>query len=212
MQLSDIRTEVRLRAGMDANDGMATDATVNSLINAALRQVAATRDWDWLYASETINSVDGTSSYARATGARKTDRILDDVEQRHLQHVSKRQAVRYLDRLPATITNQIPRAWYVENNRIVLVPTPTSARAYTHHYVDSETALSLDTDTPKIPDAYIDIVVIKAALMLTARTDNTSQFRLLKDEERQMMDAMQDEAMQARAPVTTDSRRDWWLR
>jgi len=205
MQLSDLRTAVRSRAGIDPADGMLIDSVLNSFINGAVRQVAIMQDWDWNFASETITSVIDQDSYDRAARATKTDMVVDILDGGLLQQTSRAMAVRFQDR------GSIPRFWYVLAGKLHLSPTPKTVRTYRHVYVTSEAPLSANDDEPSIPDYAIDLVIVKAALMATARTDNTSQQRLLAEEEKDLIDALDDEARRSRGSATIHSRRDWYV-
>lgn len=207
MQLQDIRTKARQSAGIDDADAMAADTLVDSMVNQAIRQVSSLRDWDWLYSSETINSVNGTAAYTPAADWRTTVRVVDDADGGMLKRISPDASARYTRRLTLR-----PLFWYVEGGDLYLSPPPTTARAYTHTYIKTETTLSNDTDEPDIPDWAIDLVIIKVALKLAARMDNTSQFRLLQAEERETMKALEGEARRARGAQPVNSRRDWRMR
>lgn len=203
MQLSDLRTAVRIRAGFDSADAMATDAILTELINASIREVTNARDWDWNKSSETINTVAGTAAYARAADCRTTVRIEDATDKELLRQTTPKNAVRYKD-----FTGR-PAFWYVEAGQINLVPTPNTVRALTHTYLASETALSGDSDEPDIPDYAIDAVIIKAAMKLAARTDNTSLQRLLAQDHRDVMEGLANDARRAKGAPIIDTRRDW---
>lgn len=207
MQLSDMRTAVRERAGLDSNDAMVPDTVVTGFINGALRQVAMMQDWDWNWSSETINTVVGTDTYARAADARKTDVVSNTTTGDVLRQVSKRLGLDYTD-LGRTGP---PRYWYVQGGQLVIVPIPDQVYALKHVYVATEPTLVNDTDEPDLPDWAIDIVLVKAAIMVTARTDNTSQQRLLEQEERDILDSLDDEAKRSRGSVAIDRRTDWRL-
>ena len=133
--------------------------------------------------------------------------VVDAEDNALLEQISKRQAVRFNP--GSTQTRSLPRFWYVEGGSLYLVPTPTSARNYTHVYVATEPTLSLDADEPDIPDYAIDLVVIKAAIMVSARTDNTSLQMLLQQEEKDLLDSFYDEARRSRGSVVPQTRRDW---
>lgn len=211
MQLTALRTAVRERAGIDANDATVANTVLNGFINSAVRQVAMMADWDWNYASETITSVAGTAEYNRAAAARKTDRVIDIADGGLLQQISKKQAVRYSEPVGSPLGGAWPRFWYVEGGKLVLVPTPSTVRTYKHVYIAAETTMSADTDSPAIPDWAIDLAIVKAALMVTARLDNSSQQQLLQAEERDLIDAIMDETRRARGSAIIESRRDWSL-
>ena len=206
MELDDIRNEVRIRAGVDGQDAMAADSILTSLVNASIREVANMRDWDWLVASETINTVVDTDAYARDALAKTTIRVEDVARGELLRIVTPRAAARYND-----ISGR-PVFWHVEAGQLVLVPTPSEVRAIKHVYIRMETALSGDTDEPLVPDYAINLVIVKAALRVAARMDNTSQYRLLADEERDVTYALQNEVRRGKGAPTIDSRRDWTRR
>lgn len=208
MQLSAMRALVIARAGYDSTDGFATSTVVNGFINAALRQIAMIQDWDWLYGSETITTVANTAAYARHASARKTDRVIDIADGGLLRQINKGAAARYAEGTTHP-TTALPRFWYVEAGQLVLIPTPRTVRTYKHVYVGGETSLSSDSSEPTLPDWAIDIAIVKAALMLATRTDNTSQVQLLAQEERDLLEALIGEARRARGHAIPDSRRDW---
>lgn len=211
MQLVDLRRNAKQRAGLNVNDAFVVDAVITDFVNAAIRQVAMMQDWDWNYSSETITSVVDQPAYARAADCRKTDRVIDIADAGLLEQISKKQAVRYLPEA-STLRGVIPRFWYVEGGQLILIPTPTSVRTYRHVYVAAEPTLSADADVPDIPDWAIDLVIVKAALMITARTDNTSQHQLLEREEKDLLEALADEARRARGSAIPQTRRDWAMR
>ena len=203
MQLTAIRDEVRNRAGMDSADAMLSDTVLNDFINAALREVNNMRDWDWSVINFDITTIVGTAAYARPVAARNTIRIVDEDEGYLLMPITADAATRY-----AGVTGR-PRFYYVEAGAIYFVPTPNSVRTYNHYYYNSETTLSNDTDEPTIPDYAIDLVVIKAALMATARMDNTSQHMLLRQAEKNLSESLQDDARRSKGSPVINTRRDW---
>ena len=206
MQLQTLQDEVRIRAGVDGADAMATDAILTSLINAAIREVSNMRDWDWYVTSETITTVVGQIPYARNAAARKTIRVEDGVSGELLVPVTAEAAARYNDH------EGYPALWFVGGGSLHLLPQPSVVRAIKHVYTTSETALSGATDEPLIPDYAIDLVIVKAALKLAARMDNTSMHRLLAKEERDVIDTLQDDARRSKPAPAIDTRRDWYVR
>lgn len=205
MELSDIRTEVRDRAGLDSSDAMLTDAVLTRLINASLREVSNIRDWDWLMARETISTVVGTTVYDRAADAKTSTRLTVPIgeDTRLLRLVTPRAAAAY-ERYSGR-----PAVWYVQAGQIFIYPKPSKVYDLTHDYIATETALANATDEPLIPDYAIDLVIIKAAMKVTARTDNTSQHRLLADEERDVLASLTDDARRSKGAPMIDIRRDW---
>lgn len=203
MQLSVIRSEVRTAAGFDATDAHASDTQLNSLINRALRVVNGMRDWDWRKASETINTVVGQETYARDARAIRTVR-LEDVERGDLlEMITPQVSSRYND-----FTGR-PTFWFVEAGQIHLTPTPSEVRAIKHTYLRNELTLVNDTDEPLVPDDAIDMVILHAAVALLARTDDTSQMRLLENEYQKAVEAQERNARRAKGSPIIHTRRDW---
>jgi len=203
MQLSAIRTDVRVAAGFDASDPLASDTQLNSLINRAVRTVNAMRDWDWRKASETITTANGTTAYARNARAIRTIRIEDTEEGDLLEMITPEAATRYND-----MTGR-PVFWFVEDGEINFVPTPDGVRTFKHVYLQDEATLSDDTDEPLVPDDAIDMVILNAAISLLARTDDTSQARLLERELTRVSEAQLKNARRARGAAIVKTRRDW---
>lgn len=206
MQLSDIRNEVRFRAGVDANDGLATDTVTNSFINAALREVYSMTDWDFLVATETISTVVGTIEYTPAATWKTTIRLEDAEIGFSLQEVVPAQGARYLNE------NGRSSMYYIEGGQIHLLPNPAQVRDITHVYYQAPAALALDTDTPVIPDWGIDAVICSAAVKLAARADNTSQHRLLMQEKKEYQKYLKDEARRSKGVPAIHTRRDYYFR
>ena len=203
MQLQAIRTEVRDRSGVDSADGMAVDAVLTRLINSALREVANMRDWDWLKAEETITTVVGQTSYARNAAARVSTLLIDDQYSEVMRLVTPRAAASY-----ARYDGR-PMVWHVQAGSLIVYPKPSTVRTLTHTYLRIEPALVDDTDVPIMPDYAIDLVIVKAALKVAARTDNTSQHRLLSQEEKDIIESLASGARRSKGAPIIDSRRDW---
>ena len=203
MQLQAIRTEVRDRSGVDSADGMAVDAVLTRLINSALREVANMRDWDWLKAEETITTVVGQTSYARNSAARVSTLLIDDQYSEVMRLVTPRAAASY-----ARYDGR-PMVWHVQAGSLIVYPKPSTVRTLTHTYLRIEPALVDDTDVPIMPDYAIDLVIVKAGLKVAARTDNTSQHRLLSQEEKDIIESLASGARRSKGAPIIDSRRDW---
>ena len=62
--LVQMRGLVRDRCGLDSTDATATDSIVNSLVNTALRHVAAEFSWDFHKPFEDLAFAAGTASVA----------------------------------------------------------------------------------------------------------------------------------------------------
>ena len=77
-QLSDIRTEVLETAGLASDDSRFPSATLNRIINRALRSVSAEHDWPWNQAQTTINTVASTATSDLPSNTSKIIRLAID--------------------------------------------------------------------------------------------------------------------------------------
>lgn len=208
MQLTDIRTAVRYRVGIDDQDAMVTDGVLNSFINASLREVANIRDWSWYEDKKEIGvaaSTDnlGTNPFGPTYKARgiKQVRVRDDY--RVLRQVSPNYGQKYRD------YEGDPLYWYIEDNMVFVVPVVKELTYFDVVFMVPETELASASDEPLIPDHAIDLVIIKSALKVAARLDNTSQMQLLEREERDVLEALADDARRSKGPILLERRTDW---
>lgn len=203
MQLSDIRNEVRVRAGFDDGDPFASNSVLNILINASLRSINGKADWDWRKATETINTVAGQTSYAVNSRAVSSVRVEDTSVRNELTMINPDAATEY-KRLEGR-----PHYWYIEAGQLNVVPTPQDVRALEHTYLRSEETLVNDSDAPLIPDDMIDLVILRTAVSLLSRSDDQSQRGALYAEYRTLLDDVMRNVRRAKGSPKSRSRRDW---
>lgn len=203
MQLSDIRTAVRAVYGIAANEGNASDTALNELINAALREVTLQYEWHWNEATETITTVAGTASYSRNAACRKTIRVVDTVNGRQLLQASPKWVTRWRN------VDGTPVYWWIEDESLYFAPKPAEAKGYLHVYQATETALSLDTDEPSLPDWATDLLIARAVVKLAQRLGDTTKMRMAQMEEEKAQDRMVDDVRGVDGPPRRQGRRDW---
>jgi hypothetical protein len=201
-QLQTIRTEVLETAGLATDDARFPDATLNRIINRALRTLSSYHDWPWNQDSETITTVASTVAYTPADSAwSKTLRLRYD--NRDLLRYQPRDAARY-----ANITGS-PVGYYVEEDQIHIIPTPDGAYSIEHVYSEYETALSDDTDTADLPDRYIDWLVWEAVKLVAARIRDMDLFAMADRQTDDWMKRAHDEALRTKASIKVKTRSDW---
>ena len=74
-QLQTLRTEILETAGLAADDARFPDATLNRIVNRALRQISSEAEWPWNQASETITTAADDAEYSPAVAWTKTIRL-----------------------------------------------------------------------------------------------------------------------------------------
>ena len=202
-QLQTIRTEILETAGLASDDSRFPDATLNRIINRALRQIAATHAWPWAQGSETITTVANTQAYTPTSGWYMTRRLR--YSNRDLKEMSPAEAAAYANDTGA------PIAFFVEEEQVHLVPTPDGVYSIEHIYYDYITALSGDTDTPALPDRYIDYLVNTALIQVAQRIRDNDLYAMADRERTKWERRTGDEVRRSLKTMAPAGRQDWGI-
>lgn len=152
-----MRTAVRTRMGVPAADAFYTDAVLTDLLNEALFSVSSENDWPWLRATETINTVSGTSIYTPAANWNRTKNLVISGYE-PLVWVSENE-------LDVITGSGAPERFTMNGDTIEMKPIPDGVYAVTHRYWRNETILSADGDTPAMPASFHYSIVAFAAYL-----------------------------------------------
>ncbi len=200
-QLQTIRTEILETAGLAADDARFPSATLTRIINRALRQIAADHRWPWQQGSETINTVANTEAYTPASNWAQTKRL--QYEDRDLHEYSAAEAAEFANDTGA------PQGYYIEEDQIHFVPVPDGVYAVTHIYHDYITALSGDTDTPELPDRYVDYLVNVALIQVAQRIRDLDLYSMADRERTKWKRRAGDEQRRSSGTTVPEARTDW---
>jgi hypothetical protein len=200
-QLQTIRTEILETAGLASDDARFPSATLTRIVNRALRNLSAERDWPWNQAVETLTTVANTQGYTPDASWQKTLRLR--YENRDLKQYQARDAAQFNDDTGA------PVAYFVERDTIFLLPTPDGVYSVEHVYSAVETALSGDTDTPALPDRYIDWLVSMALIQVATIIRDTDLYSLSDRERRRWSQIAADEQRRTTSSMKVQARSDW---
>lgn len=159
--LTDLISRVRDRGSFSSADVGLTDTRITTAINAALKQIAAERDWPWLFASETITTADGTATYTPHATWVRTDSIIDSLLGESLVQRQSEEIARYVSR-------DRPVCYAVFGDQLLLGPTPDGVYSLIHRYVKKENTLTSGANTPLIPNAFDEGVVEWATMLCHA--------------------------------------------
>lgn len=203
MQLQDLRTEILETAGLAADDSRFPDATLNRVINRALRQIGSEAEWPWNQASETITTVADTIAYTPAAAWTKTIRLA--YKGNDLTEYQAQDAQQYAE------DNGTPFGFYVEEDQIHLVPVPDGVYDIEHIYQGIETALSGDTDEPNLPDRYIDWLVFTAMIQVATRINDTDKYSMADRERKYWRQRVYDDRRRSKKNTAPKTRNDWWV-
>lgn len=195
-QLSDIRDEVRERAGIATGDTNVTDAILTGLVNAANRKISLLHDWPWLIQEDAdwTALVAGQRKYADTVPVdewRKTLFIVVDDDQilRAKQPVDIH---RYAQQ------NGFPYFYAVQGTDIYVSPTPDTAYSVLHVYVKETATLVNDTDVVEVEDWAIDLLIEQAVVLVAKRLRDRDLARQHEEELARTLTSIQDEVRRTR--------------
>lgn len=175
MELSDIRAEVYLNAGIPSDDDRVDATAIRDFINGAIREISATRDWEWLKTVDATNVITilDQSDYTPPANWRRTIGITinnsRDIPARTPREINSRQ----FESGPVEF-------FTIEAGILRFSPKPDIAEDIRHVYLKGETALSAEDDEPLVPDNYIDLVIWGAVKRVHIRLKDTGSFRVAK--------------------------------
>ena len=202
-QLSDIRTEILETAGLASDDARFPDATVNRIVNRALRQVSSEHDWPWNQVSGTLSTVADTQSTAFPSSLSKVLRL--EIEGRNLLQITAAEGGTY-----SQDTGR-PQAYFIEGDEIHWAPVPDGVYTVNITYTVYETALALDADTPNLPDRFMDWLVQTALVQVAQRIRDTELFSMADRERRMWSRRAADEVRRSSQSTRIKTRSDWFV-
>ncbi|MEE9125355.1 MAG: hypothetical protein V3U14_12830 [candidate division NC10 bacterium] len=200
MQLSAIRTEILDAAGLASDDVRFGTATLNRMINRALRSVSKEHDWPWLQSSGTITTVADQTAYTQASPWRKTIRL--SYQSTSLQQIGPLEAPNYFD-----LTSKNPTVYYMEEQQVHLLPTPNAVFSVDHSFLTFEVALSGDTDEPALPDDYMDMLFARALMLVAIKLRDSELYNLAGEDWKLWIRRTADDVMQSKGPLKLTVRR-----
>ncbi len=175
MDLDAIVAEVYLNAGIPTDDDRVDAEDVEDLINGAIREISSTRDWEWLKAVDATNilTILGQSDYTPPSNWRRTIGITlndsRDVPARTPREINSRQ----FESGPVEF-------FTIEAGVLRFSPKPDLIEKIRHVYLRAETALDTGSDTPLIPDNYIDLAIWGAVYRVHIRLKDTQAYRIAR--------------------------------
>lgn len=156
----------QLRSAVGSQSGLAlSSAAATTIVNQALRQVAAEADWPWLDLEET-----GTWPATDTTTLNASAKAVHSVKVGTLRFDPMPEQDASLD-----WNERIVKGYSVADRELRVAPQPEEGTAYTIWYVAYENTLAADGDEPLIPDAHADAVVMLACSMAHDRPEGDAK-------------------------------------
>lgn len=188
MNLGELRTEIKNRLAIpSAGDGLITDTFVNSSINSALRVITTTRDWPWLLSTAQL-AFPGNVGYAElpCEFVRAKELVIDD------------NRVPFVDVNQFIEQNQVgyPYVWTIIGSQVKIWPVPTTLTVATMYYYQAEPKLTVDTQSPIIPDFLQGWIVAYASYLCALRRQDEGTAQIYFGESNDLLNRMRDDVRQ----------------
>lgn len=171
----DYKKAVRRTLGLGDTDTTALpDDDTLAAINDGLKAISMEWEWYWLFTTVTGSTVAGTATIAAPAGYLRT--VSFDIGGNIMTERT------FAELYGRETTSGEAMEFALAGANLHLWPTPEAVVAYSLTYYRSEPALTLDADTPLLPDAYSPWLVAEAALRLALRTNSTDKYTILQEE------------------------------
>ena len=169
VNLGQLRTAVRLRANVPANDGIWTNAFVNDAINTALADLSLEQPWWWLQNTATPTATDGAVTLSGLSPVPRdiSHVFVGDVE-------AKKVSVAESDLTAVSGPVDARYTWSVWGQSLQIRPEPSASETITMRYYRDEPVLTADSDTPIMPAAYHPVIVERACAIGFESLDDQS--------------------------------------
>ncbi len=201
-------TAVRTQGGWTTDDGVLTDAVVQSFVYEALQAIAIERDWDWQETTETIATVAGTDAYTPGATYGKTLglRITSEYGP-HLRYVSLEEADGYLRNADA---RGEPQVYTTYGGQLLLRPIPDAVYSLKHYFQRVEPALSSDSSEPLMPAQYHPAIVHLATSLAWDRVGDEMRASAERGLYKAWSDRMVDDRRRTTRPKKVRPRDGHW--
>lgn len=157
MQLSTMRDTLRTKVGSPSLTDV-SNATLTRVINAAYREIGAKYPFNELRCIKTFATVAEEARYTVPTDLAVLFRVWDDTNKIKLA----KRGVRFLATLPKGTPSGLPRNYVRTKDFIQLIPTPSEVITISLFYLTEVADLVDDADTPVLPLAWHDGIILKA--------------------------------------------------
>lgn len=201
--LSVIRPMILTRAGLAADDPRFPDATLTDAINQALRSISAEHDWPWLQGQTNQSTVADTQFISAPSLWAKTLRLEIDGDDLHL--MQPRDGGRYSQ------STGKPLGYFIEHDKIHFAPVPDGVYTVYHVFYKYEAALSGDTDTPLLPDRFLDWLIWSTVIQVAVIIRDTDLYSMADRERKLWRTRAHDEVLRSVSPFVPKSRDDWGI-
>ena len=157
MQLSTMRDTLRTKVGSPSPTDV-TNGTLTRIINAAYREIGAKYPFNETRCIKSFATIAETARYTVPDDLAVLFRVWDDTNKIKLT----KRGIRYLATVPRGTPSGQPRSYVRTKDFIQLLPTPDAVVTIKIFYLTEIGDLVDDTDTPVLPLAWHDGIILKA--------------------------------------------------
>lgn len=157
MQLSIMRDTLRSKVGSPSTTDV-SEGTLTRIINAAYREIVSKYPFNETRCIKSFSTVADTSRYTLPTDLAVLFRVWDATNQIKLT----KRGVRYLASVPKGTPSGQPRSYVRTKDFIQILPTPSEIITVQIFYLTETGDLIADIDTPVLPLAWHDGIILKA--------------------------------------------------
>ena len=148
-----LRAKLVLRLRLPpAGDPLLDEPTLNQCIEQALRDVSSVSDWPWLITSSSVTFTAGVGP-APATMVKVRELVVNSTRAKYVE----------LNEFLDTVALGDQWVWTVIGTNLRLTPVPTVSPTNTLYFIRAEPDLTLDTQSPLIPEAHQQAVLSRAS-------------------------------------------------
>lgn len=157
MQLSTMRDTLRTKIGSPSTSDV-SEATLTRILNASYREIGAKYPFNETRCIKSFSTVVGTNRYTLPTDLAVLFRVWDATNNIKL----RKRGVRFLATMPNQMPAGQPRDYIRAKDWIQLSPSPSEIISVQIFYLTEIQDMVDDTDTPVLPLAWHDGIVLKA--------------------------------------------------
>lgn len=190
MNLAALRTAVDRRTGVSYDPAATTE-----VLNEALQRVSTEHHWPWLQTAWRPALIAGQAAYTPPYGTTSVRSVAINGHEINRAHI-------------ATIDGDVSwSGWAFEGEQLVISPTPGGGETVVVRISQTEGPLSLDGDTPLLPEEWHQTVLVNlAAAIVLERLDEFQRAdRRMKDYEAALRRMLRT-GRRARGPVAARVR------
>lgn len=182
--LAEIRTLVFDRMAQASEDPMQNAGRLNRVINSANLRLGRVTDWPWLIDIGTVVWTPSATTYDLSTisNYRATKVLSHSGVLMKVKTASDFVKFYGLTTTGGNLRDSGPVYYNITGNTLRIAAVPTTATTLDHIYVVDEAPLITDLQSPRLPNAYTELLVLAACKPLATALKDTEKLNIVRAE------------------------------